>query len=672
MIALAGLLGAGLTWLGRTPVAAQTGPPVRPIPVQPFKFFVEYFGSQGYAEPQVALNQRDGLSNGMALWPPVADGPSIWAGRTDNLMLQMAGSAALLQLPTAEIERQAAAFRQLPPAPLGKLFWSLMPEWDQSGGHWVPQGRPRYSGLSRQEAYSRFLAYYEQTHPGLIDQLRRPLGPNSPWLTAVTVYAPNVSYAYELGAEWQMLERGLDELGDLSTGVAFMRGAGRQYGKPWGIDISSWRTSTNAATKFDEAGRLLGGWSADYIERLYYLSFAAGSNLILNEAAVYRRTDGALNPLGIVTRRFADFALRRHPDLGTPAVPMALMMDHLTGFDTKHGPYNQANSVWYQDIPYSSGDYMSDNFLKVAYPGHWLHGLTPGAPFADNKGIPDTAAFQRFLAAGNDPRPYEPMPTTRWGDNIDVLTTRVGAKALRNYRVLFLLGDVTLDARLRGMITSWVADGGVLVINAAQAAGFDQNLLGVEILPEPPRRAAQSIWADGGALEEPAFTYALVRPVAATVIAHSVTKDALITKRLWGKGEVIFTAPLYLQAENRGRLLEIGTQLIDRLVRRFEPVQVQGPPVEYVIGRGPGKLVVTLANSTGIPWRGRLQAPRPPSTFRITEFTSDESLEFEASPSEVAVPVSVPPYAVRVVAIEWSQRGAGSIPGAGSRGKSEE
>ena len=34
---------------------------------------------------------------------------------------------------------------------LGKsaIGWNLMIEWDQGGGRWVPQGRPRYMGLTR-------------------------------------------------------------------------------------------------------------------------------------------------------------------------------------------------------------------------------------------------------------------------------------------------------------------------------------------------------------------------------------------------------------------------------------------------------------------------------------------------------------------------------------------
>jgi hypothetical protein len=36
----------------------------------------------------------------------------------------------------------------------------------------------------------------------------------------------------------------------------------------------------------------------------------------------------------------------------------------------------------------------------------------PGAPFST------AVAYQQFLASGGDPRPYEPMPFTRWGDGV--------------------------------------------------------------------------------------------------------------------------------------------------------------------------------------------------------------------------------------------------------------
>ena len=78
-----------------------------------------------------------------------------------------------------------------------------------------------------------------------------------------------------------------------------------------------------------------------------------------------------------MAKEFADFALVRHPDVGRPAVPLALLVDHNTGFDPKHWVYNQANQVSYGDVPYSDGDFMTDNFLRLAYPNRWCMGSRP-------------------------------------------------------------------------------------------------------------------------------------------------------------------------------------------------------------------------------------------------------------------------------------------------------
>jgi hypothetical protein len=45
------------------------------------------------------------------------------------------------------------------------------------------------------------------------------------------------SYAAR-GVDLLLIERANDDVGDLSTAVAFGRGAARQYGVAWGIDLS--------------------------------------------------------------------------------------------------------------------------------------------------------------------------------------------------------------------------------------------------------------------------------------------------------------------------------------------------------------------------------------------------------------------------------------------------
>lgn len=645
---LAATIGAGLM---SGPGIAAAGPAPSAL-----TFFHEFYGSRGYRDPHARLNFQQGMMNGLTLWPPAeADAAGVLDG-SGGLMLRLPGAAGPAGQSLEEIDKQVTAFARLSPLlPGAPMYWNLLPEWDQSGGAWVPNGRPRYAGRSRPDAHQRFLEHYSVTHPKLTDYLRGPSASGQAYrLAAITDHSANVFFGYELGAELQMLERGIDELGDLSTGIAYVRGAAQQYSRPWGIDISTWRTTNKGATRYDASGRLLSGWSASYIERIYYLAFAAGAQVIHNEATAYRYQNGELNPFGEVTRQFADFALRRHPDVGQPSVNVAILTDHFSGFDPKHGVHNQASAVWYQDLPYSNGDYMTDNFFRLAYPGHWLHGLAPGAPFANERDEPLPTPFTDYLAKGGDPRPYEPMPITRWGDNLDVLTNRVEPGRLSKYRAIVMVGEVALDSKLREGLAAWVNQGGLLVVNAAQATPADEELLGAQITSRSSKTGTGSRWiTDSQFQSEQPFAYLPVRPFEADVLAVSDSGEPLITRRAAGEGEVILTTPLYLQPLSRRSVLKIGVQLLDGVFARLEPARAAGPPIEYVIGRPSGKVVFTLANHFGTPWQGALTLPEPDCPFRAVDYRSDQEQSYTIDDDgSVAVPVTVPPYGVRVIAIE--------------------
>src|SRR5262249_37604752 len=235
---------------------------------------------------------------------------------------------------------------------------------------------------TRAQAYSTFTSYYLNNGAPLSTYLAQPATERGCRLASVSDYPSNTFYSFQMGVDMGLLERAIDDLGDTSTGLAFMRGAGRLYDRPWGIDISLWRSAAGSATEFDSSGRQIGGWSPSYIRRHLYIAYLGGAHVLQIEPVVYYLSGTSqLNPFGQMMKDFASFSLIRHPDVGASVVPMALMLDFNSGFDTKHGRNNQNDAVWYQDIPYASGDYMINNFLKVAYPGHWLHGTTPNAPF---------------------------------------------------------------------------------------------------------------------------------------------------------------------------------------------------------------------------------------------------------------------------------------------------
>jgi len=616
-----------------------------------FHLSAEFHGPHGYTDPAAAMNLQHGMANMIAFWPPANDDMRRFVMSRDvRLNFHLQGASHVKSDSVAAIESQRlAAARICAAQPNKHPVWTLMIEWDQSGGAWVPKGRPRYGGLTRAQAHARFVDYYLNQSPPLGAYLRQPSSARPCRLGAVTDHSPNAFDAYEFGVDVGLLERGVDELGDVATGLAFMRGAGRLHDRPWGIDLSTWRTAADSATSFDADGRQTGGWSPSYLRRHMYAAYMAGAHILQLEPTLYYLPGGAaLNPFGLAVKQFADFALRRHPDVGTPAVPIALMLDAHSGFDTKHGPYNQQDAVWYQDIPYSSGDFMIDNFLKLAYPDHWRHGTTAGAPFSN------AAGYRRFLASGADPRPYEPMPLTRWGDTLDVTLNRATLDSLRRYKVIALLGDVVIDARLRRVLEAWVRAGGTLVVNARQATSADETLLGVRLGAAYLSGTASRWSADNTAYTERPFRYKPVALVSARVLATAGDGAPLITSNAVGAGRVILTTPDYLQTTARDRLVEIGVRLFDQLSREYAPAFVSGPGAQYMFSTGPGKLITTIINNSGMAWNGSITANIPGPVAAVREYTADTAAGCRRAGPSVSVTASVPAYDLRVFAIEYA------------------
>jgi hypothetical protein len=616
-----------------------------------FHLSTEFHGPLGYTNPDAARNVQNGMANMVAFWPPADAGMQRFIMSRDvRLNFHLPGATHVNNHSAASIESQRLAAAHICRVQQAKHHvWSLMIEWDQSGGAWVPRGRPKYAGLTREQAHARLADYYLNQSPPLGAYLRQPAKARECRLAAVTDYSPNTFDAYEFGVDVGLLERGVDELGDVATGIAFMRGAGRLYDRPWGIDLSTWRTAADSATSFDAAGRQTGGWSPSYLRRHMYAAYMAGAHILQIEPTLYYVSgEATLNPFGLIVKRFADFALRRHPNVGMPAVPMALMLDVHSGFDTKHGRYNQQNAVWYHDIAYSSGDFMIDNFLKVAYPNHWRHGTMPGASFSTPVG------YQQFLASGGDPRPYEPMPFTRWGDTFDVTLNTAPSNSLGRYKVIALMGGVVIDTRSRPLLQSWVRAGGTLVVNVRQATSADEALLGVR-LGGAYVSATTSKWlSDNTAYTEQPFSYQPVAPVSARVLAIAGDGAPLITSNAVGAGRVILTTPDYLQTTARDRLLEVGVRLFDDLNSQYAPAFVSGPGAQYMFSTAPGKLITTIINNSGAVWNGAITANIPGAVAAVREYTADTTAGCARAGSRVTVNGSVPAYDLRIFAIEYA------------------
>ena len=614
----------------------------------------EFTGADPHTNPDLMKNVGSGMVNAFGFWPPLSNGTQKFLrnGRY-GLVLWMPGSPTILERsklfkdPSGRfIQDELRKLKALTDVLGKKVWWDAMPEFDQSGGHWA-KDRPRYdASTSRAEAYRSWANYYLETL-GLGTYLSQPSGQRGYYIACVADYPFSTHYAYQMGVDLCLLERNNDELGDIATGIAFLRGAARQYDQPWGIDLSEWRDANDGPTTFNGAMRLVGGWSPSYHKRHLFIAYMSGAHVVHNEPVWYY-TAGRLNPFGQVCKEFGDFALRRHRDVGRPAVAIAFMLEFHHGFDPKHGKWNQADGVWYQAIPYSDGDHMLDNLLRLAYPDHWKSGRYDGAPWAD------VAGCRKFLKDGGDPRPYEPMGRSRWGDNFDVILNNAPLRTLQQYEVILLAGDVKLTPDLKATLDDYVRGGGTVIVNASQVGASDAEFLGVD-LAETQKEETSSKWvADATSYTEPAYRYTVVTPTKAVRLAENVLGDPLVTRRTAGSGAVILTTPLYLQDKSKKQILKIGEKLIDTLSNRYAPARISGPfPVEYIVNKGTDQVVVTVVNNSGTPWRGDVLVNKLRSSYTASEWLSDTAVRAGGSDGRVHIGAEVPPYDLRIYAVQF-------------------
>ncbi|OLT14209.1 hypothetical protein BJF78_19595 [Pseudonocardia sp. CNS-139] len=471
-------------------------------PARPFVMFTEVYGD-GADLAQRRLDQ--GLANGVSVHPDVSPAEHAMLAGTDLPFVyfsvpEEAGVAECYPASTDPDTAGTVAGLRRPPSAVIRLG---MPEFDQSGGCWS-RGRPSVDGLSDAQAYATWADYY-LTAKGLRPYLTQTADQRGYLWASLCGYAFCPQYAYDIGSDVVLLERNNDEVSGLTPGLAMVRGASRQNGgKPWGIDFSTYRYWNRGPTVFDETGRLVTGWSPSTFERNMYAAFMGGADIVHNEAADYESgatTPGGLNPLGRAVAEFADFALRRHTDRGTPEVPVAVVQDHSSGFEPRYGAFDQAPQKWYRLNPYTPGDTMLDALLHVAYPGYETWGsIVPGAPWyvegADGHIDVEASqnAYRAALAAGADPRQWEPMPSTRWGESLDVLTDRARLDTLSRYPVVVLSTTGPPGPDLLADLTAYVQDGGTLVVSTAQFTDALAALTGVRRpagAARPPARSGR-------------------------------------------------------------------------------------------------------------------------------------------------------------------------------------
>jgi hypothetical protein len=623
----------------------------------------------GTAQSNLSAN----LANGVAFYPVLTTGESTFLSNnpTAGFVYSSIPDSMIQTCSIGSTDSNAASLlsRYAAQAQRAGNVWRLgMPEWDQSGGCWVAAGRPNPTGMSDVNAYNTFTGFYLNTlgFSTYLGQTAQQRGYK--WMN-ISDYSFSPQYAYDMGADTVLLERINDEVDGLIGGLAMLRGAAHQHGDAaWGFDISTWRFWTNTPTQYSN-GNLTGGWSTNTFRRNFYIAYMGGANLFHMEAADYvtgHATGQSLNPLGLEVQAFYNFAVTRHPNRGTPYVPMAIMQDHYSGFIPKFGMFTggafNVPYKWFWKNPYTNGDLMLANLMQLIYPNYNQWAVLPTGSPPTGPGIvyngdgsinvsSTQSAYVRDLANNDDPRPWEPLGSSQWGETFDIITNQAPLSTLLKYKVIVLATGVQMSSTLLATLSQYVQQGGILVVNVLQLPTSGQQLAGVTV-SENRSSASSETWVPTSSTitESSSYNYTVVTPTRASVVA-TTSGNPIVTKNAYGAGLVYLTTPDYMENAAANATLNVASTLIGTLQSQFAVATVtSSTPLEYLINTDRKNVIVTLVNTqlSNTAWTGTISFPQPATNYSLSEWVTDTSVSSSVSGGNVNVSASVPAYDVRV------------------------
>jgi hypothetical protein len=172
---------------------------------------------------------------------------------------------------------------------------------------------------------------------------------------------------------------------------------------------------------------------------------------------------------------------------------------------------------------------------------------------------------------------------------------------LSAYRAIVVGGRIEWSAEWVQKLTEYVRNGGTVVLNAAQARGIPQTLLGI-------RSTNETAEADTARCRLPAdesqdltgqlFRYEKVELNGAQPLITTADGIPLVTSNKIGKGSIIFCAVPDLLGEDE-RIVPLAAHLLAHVFVDATPLKVSGD-VEYLVNRNDAGWVVTLLNNNGV------------------------------------------------------------------------
>jgi acetyl esterase/lipase len=266
---------------------------------------------------------------------------------------------------------------------------------------------------SKQACYDILKAYFRSKSRDLLGRV-----------ISVTGHSHYEAYAAEWGTRCIGLEVG-ENIAFTQSKLAFARGASRQWQRPWSVQVSPWfagacTTSGPLRMQGQDARGMDAGHSLSFYERMWLHAWFAGAAMVTPENSIAIFFEKAQAPWTLTShgRKAAEvFAFVQSHDRGVPYTPVAIVLDHLAGYN------GYMDKPWGILQPTAGDREVRDLFDAQLFPGSdHIH----TNPFPDN---PELSYLR--------PTPY--------GEIFDVLLTSVPPDILPAYPVILLAGDIEFD-----------------------------------------------------------------------------------------------------------------------------------------------------------------------------------------------------------------------------------
>jgi hypothetical protein len=269
---------------------------------------------------------------------------------------------------------------------------------------------------SRRECYEVVRDYFMSRRRDLLGRI-----------ISVTGHSHYEAYAGEWGVRCIGLEVG-ENIAFTQSKLAFARGASRQWQVPWSVQVSPWfgGAITSSGPLRKEGGGARGldaGHSLSFYERMWLHGWFAGAAMVTPEASIGIFFEKASAPWELTAhgRKAAEvFQFTRAHERGVPFTPLAIVLDHLAGYN------GFMDKPWGILEPTVGDRQVRDLFDHQLFPGSDRHRPDPANP---------ESSYLR-------PTPY--------GEIFDVLLTSVPPEILPTYPVILLAGDIEFDNAFLG------------------------------------------------------------------------------------------------------------------------------------------------------------------------------------------------------------------------------